>query len=171
MQVLYGRLSDIFGRKIVYLTALGLLCVSDFMCGASQSAPMLYFFRGLTGVAGGGITSLSMIIVSDIVTLEQRGKYQGILSSMVGLGNLVGPFLAAGFAQIHYWRGLYWVVGPVAGFCGAIAWWFLPATPPMGNFREKVKTIDYWGVITASIGVICLLIPISGGGSYFQWKS
>lgn len=75
MQVLYGRLSDIFGRKAVYLTALGLLCVSDFMCGASKTAPMLYFFRGLTGVAGGGITSLSMIIVSDIVTLEQRGKY------------------------------------------------------------------------------------------------
>ncbi|KAE9982680.1 hypothetical protein EG327_005788 [Venturia inaequalis] len=170
-QVLYGRLSDIFGRKVVYLTALGLLCFSDFMCGASKTAPMLYFFRGLTGVAGGGITSLSMIIVSDIVTLEQRGKYQGILSSMVGLGNLVGPLLAAEFAESHYWRGLYWVVGPVAGLCAFVAWWFLPATPPMGPFKEQVKKIDYWGVTTASIGVIFLLIPISGGGSYFEWKS
>ncbi|TID17364.1 mfs transporter [Venturia nashicola] len=170
-QVLYGRLSDIFGRKVVYLSALGLLCFSDFMCGASKTAPMLYLFRGLTGVAGGGITSLSMIIVSDIVTLDQRGKYQGILSSMVGLGNLVGPLVAAEFAEIHYWRGLYWVVGPIAGLCGSVAWWFLPATPPMGPFKEQAKKIDYWGVITASIGVIFLLIPISGGGSYFQWRS
>lgn len=116
--MLYGRLSDIFGRKFVYLSALGLLYVSDLMCGASQNAPMLYFFPGITGVAGGGITSLSMIIISDIVTLEQRGKYQGSLSSLVGLGNLFGPLLAAGFAEIHYWRGVYWVVGPTVGLCG-----------------------------------------------------
>jgi MFS family permease len=170
-QVLYGRLSDIFGRKVVYLSALGLLCFSDLMCGLSRNAPMLYFFRGLTGVAGGGITSLSMMIVSDIVTLERRGKYQGILGSMVGLGNLVGPLLAATFAEINYWRGLYWVICPTAAFCGCIAWWFLPATPPMGNFREQVKKIDSWGVTTASIGLILLLIPISGGGSYFEWNS
>lgn len=132
---------------------------------------MLYFFRGLTGIAGGGITSLSVIIVSDIVSLEQRGKYQGILSSMVGLGNLAGPLVAAEFAEIHYWRGLYWVIGPTVGLCGCIAWWFLPATPPMGNFREQVRKIDYWGVTMASIGLIALLIPISGGGSYFQWNS
>lgn len=132
---------------------------------------MLYFFRGVTGVAGGGITSLGMIIISDIVTLEQRGKYQGIMSSMVGLGNLFGPLLAAGFAEMHYWKGMYWVVGPTAGLCGCAAWWFLPATPPMGNFREQVKKIDYWGFATASIALMLLLIPITGGGSYFQWKS
>jgi MFS family permease len=83
-QVLYGRLSDIFGRKVVYLSALSLLSFSDLMCGIAKNAPMLYFFRGLAGVAGGGITSLSMMIVSDIVTLQRRGKYQGILGSMVG---------------------------------------------------------------------------------------
>jgi MFS family permease len=59
-QVLYGRLSDIFGRKKVYLSALGLLSFADLMCGLSKNAPMFYFFRGLAGVAGGGITSLSM---------------------------------------------------------------------------------------------------------------
>jgi MFS family permease len=83
-QVLYGRLSDIFGRKVVYLSALSLLSFSDLMCSIAKNAPMLYFFRGLAGVAGGGITSLSMMIVSDIVTLQRRGKYQGILGSMVG---------------------------------------------------------------------------------------
>jgi MFS family permease len=74
-QVLYGRLSDIFGRKKVYLSALALLCISDLCCGLSTNATMFYIFRGLAGVAGGGITSLSMIQVSDIVTLERRGVY------------------------------------------------------------------------------------------------
>jgi len=83
-QVLYGRLSDIFGRKKVYLSALALLSFADLMCGVARNAPMFYVFRGLAGVAGGGITSLSMMIVSDIVTLERRGKFQGILGSMVG---------------------------------------------------------------------------------------
>jgi MFS family permease len=83
-QVLYGRLSDIFGRKVVYLSALSLRSFSDLMYRIAKNAPMLYFFRGLAGVAGGGITSLSVMIVSDIVTLQRRGKYQGILGSMVG---------------------------------------------------------------------------------------
>lgn len=88
-QVLYGRLSDIFGRKVVYLSAVALLAFSDLMCSLSVNSTMLFVFRGTAGVAGGGITSLSMMIVSDIVTLERRGKYQGILGSMVGIGNLV----------------------------------------------------------------------------------
>jgi MFS family permease len=170
-QVLYGRLSDIFGRKVVYLSALGLLCFSDLMCGLSKNAPMLYVFRGLTGIAGGGITSLSMMIVSDIVSLERRGKYQGILGSMVGLGNLIGPLLAAAFAQKGIWRGLFYLLCPTAALCGCISWYFLPSTVPMGNFKQNVKKIDFWGVTTASIGLILILIPISGGGAYFEWKS
>jgi MFS family permease len=159
-QVLYGRLSDIFGRKVVYLSALGLLCFSDLMCGLSKNPPMLYVFRGLTGIAGGGITSLSMMIVSDIVSLERRGKYQGILGSMVGLGNLIGPLLAATFAQKSNWRGLFYLLCPTAALCGVIAWWFLPTTMPSGHFKENVKKIDWWGVTTASIGLILILVPV-----------
>ena len=85
-QVLYGRLSDLFGRKLVFMSTLGLLAFSDLMCGLSQNAPMFYAFRGLAGVAGGGTMALSMMIVSDIVSLERRGKYQGILGSAIGLG-------------------------------------------------------------------------------------
>lgn len=75
-QVLYGRLSDLFGRKNILLSALVLLSLSDLACGLSVNSTMLYIFRGLAGVANGGITSLSMMIVSDVVTLQERGKYQ-----------------------------------------------------------------------------------------------
>ncbi|KAF2101136.1 putative MFS transporter [Rhizodiscina lignyota] len=172
-QVLYGRLSDLFGRKLVYLSAIALLCFSDLLCGLSQNAAMLYVFRGLAGVAGGGITSLTMIVVSDIVTLQERGKYQGILGSCVGLGNLVGPLLASTFAEKTKvgWRGLFYMLAPTAAGCGVVHYFMLPTVVPRKDFRENVKKIDYLGVITASIALILLLIPISGGGAYFAWNS
>lgn len=172
-QVLYGRLSDLFGRKLVYLSALAMLAFGDLMCAVSRNAPMLYVFRGVAGVAGGGITSLTMMIVSDIVTLQERGKYQGILGSCVGLGNLVGPVLAAVFAEKTSagWRGLFYLLAPTAAACTVLHWILLPSSVPKEDFKANLKKIDYWGVITASIALILLLIPISGGGAYFAWDS
>jgi len=73
-QVLYGRLSDIIGRKVILLTCLCLLAVGDLLCGFAQTGPQLYAFRGISGLANGGIMALSMMIVSDVTALEERGK-------------------------------------------------------------------------------------------------
>lgn len=169
--VLYGRLSDIFGRKIVYLCALALLCIADLLCGLSQNAAMFYVFRGLAGVAGGGIGSLAMIIVSDVVTLEQRGKYQGILGASLGLANVVGPFVAAAFILRTTWRGFFWMLAPLAACSIFVGYFLIPDSARKDSFQKSVKRIDYFGIIASSIGIIFLLIPISGGGSYFEWDS
>ncbi|KAH7095878.1 major facilitator superfamily domain-containing protein [Paraphoma chrysanthemicola] len=172
-QVLYGRLSDLFGRKTVYLSALALLTISDLLCGLSQNATMLYVFRGLAGVANGGITSLSMMIVSDIITLKERGKYQGILGACVGLGNMVGPFVAAAFIQHSTWRGLFWLISPLAALCAVICFFILP-TPkdaPRVDFKAVSAKVDYWGIFAGSAAIVLILIPVSGGGSYFAWDS
>ncbi|KAK6062731.1 hypothetical protein SCUP515_13071 [Seiridium cupressi] len=170
-QMLYGRLSDIFGRKVVYLTAVGLLSIAALLCGLSKNAAMFYVFRGVAGIGGGGVTNLSMIILSDVVTLEQRGKYQGIIGAFVGLGNVAGPFLAAAFISGATWRAFFWMISPLAAIVGAVAWWLLPSKTPTAGFKESVKKIDYGGVLTSAIGVIFILIPVSGGGSYFPWDS
>ncbi|EXF74250.1 hypothetical protein CFIO01_10956 [Colletotrichum fioriniae PJ7] len=170
-QMLYGRFSDIFGRKAVFLSAIGLLSIADLLCGLSQNATMFYIFRGVAGIGGGGITNLAMIIVSDVVTLEQRGKYQGILGSMVGLGNVLGPFLAAAFVERATWRAFFWMLSPLGVIVGVISYFFLPSKPPDDDFMKSVKKIDYAGSFTSSAGVILLLIPISGGGAYFPWNS
>jgi MFS family permease len=73
-QVLYGRLSDIVGRKVVFLSAVGLLALGDLLCSFAQTGPQLYAFRAISGIGNGGIAALAMIIVSDVVTLENRGK-------------------------------------------------------------------------------------------------
>lgn len=165
-QMLYGRLSDIFGRKAVYLAAIGLLALADLMCGLVNNAPAFYVFRGLAGIGGGGVTNLSMIIVSDIVTLEQRGKYQGIIGAMVGLGNVCGPFLAAVMIEkAHDWRAFFYMLAPLAAISGVISFFLLPSKPPTGRFRDTVGKVDYWGWLSSSVAVLFLLIPISGGTS------
>ncbi|KXJ94622.1 major facilitator superfamily domain-containing protein [Microdochium bolleyi] len=171
-QMLYGRLSDIFGRKVVFLSATGLLSLAALMCGLSRSPAMFYVFRGVAGIGGGGISNLAMIIVSDIVALEQRGKYQGVLGAMVGLGNVAGPFLAAAFiAGTGSWRGFFFTVCPLAALVGAIAFSMLPSNPRSAGVRESISKIDFAGVLLSSVAVIFLLIPISGGGAYFPWDS
>ncbi|KAK3216223.1 hypothetical protein GRF29_8g2638439 [Pseudopithomyces chartarum] len=172
-QVLYGRMSDLFGRRNVFMSALALLTISDLLCGLSQNATMLYIFRGLAGVANGGITSLAMMIVSDVVTLKERGKYQGILGACVGLGNMIGPFIAAAFVEHSTWRGLFWVASPLAAVCGVVCFFTLPKPKLTSkpDYRALCSKIDYWGIVTASAGINLILIPVSGGGSYFAWDS
>lgn len=192
-QVLYGRMSDLFGkfslrrwntkietanlgatgRKSVLLSALALLAASDLLCGLSRDATMLYIFRGLAGVANGGIASLSAMIVSDIVTLKERGKWQGVIGACVGLGNMSGPFIAAAFVQKSTWRGFFWLVSPVAAACGILCLLVLP-TPkdqPRADMKTVLKRIDYGGIFFGSAALILTLIPIAGGGDYFDWNS
>lgn len=170
-QVLYGRLSDILGRKVVYLSALGLLCLADLLCAVAPNADALYVFRGIAGIAQGGINSLTMMIVSDVVTLRQRGKYQGILGLFIGLGNTCGPLLFAAFAERATWRGMYYFLTPSAFLCLIASFFLIPSKAPHGDAWEKVKLIDWYGIVTGCVGIIFLLIPVSGGGSYFAWDS
>ncbi|VUC32927.1 unnamed protein product [Clonostachys rosea] len=170
-QMLWGRLSDIFGRKTVYISAIALLSVADLLCGLSRNATSFYIFRGLAGVGGGGITNLAMIVVSDVVTLENRGKYQGIIGSMVGLGSIIGPFLAAAFAERLTWRGYFWLLSPCAALSAVLTYFYLPTKPRTASWQESVKKVDWWGSFAIFIGIVFLLIPISGGGAYFEWKS
>lgn len=157
----------------MYMSLLALLSISDLLCGLSQNATMLYVFRGLAGIANGGVASLTMMIVSDIVSLKERGKYQGILGACVGLGNMVGPFVGAAFVQHSTWRGLFWLVSPLAALCCIMCFFIIP-TPknaPRMKFKAVSAKIDYWGILAVSAAIILILIPVSGGGSYFAWNS
>ncbi|KAL6408870.1 putative transporter-like protein [Ilyonectria robusta] len=170
-QMLYGRLSDIFGRKTIFLAAIAMLSIGDLLCGLSRSAVMFYICRAIAGIGGGGIVNLTMIIVSDIVTLEQRGKYQGINGAMAGLGNAAGPFLAAALIQKTSWRVFFWMLSPLGALTASLTYFYLPSKPPTAGFKESVRRVDWMGSFSSSVGVILLLIPITGGGAYFSWDS
>ncbi|KAH8650453.1 major facilitator superfamily domain-containing protein [Ilyonectria robusta] len=170
-QMLYGRLSDIFGRKTIFIAAILMLSIGDLLCALSQTAVMFYICRAIAGIGGGGIVSLTNIIVSDIVTLEQRGKYQGINGAMVGLGNAVGPFLAAALIQRTSWRAFFYMLSPLGAMTACLTYFYLPSKPPTASFEESLRQVDWIGSLVSSTGVILLLIPITGGGAYFSWDS
>jgi MFS family permease len=89
----------------------------------------------------------------------------------VGLGNSIGPFLAAAFIQTSTWRGLFWLICPLALLSGVAVAFTLPPSKVHGGLKTKVKVIDYYGVFLSSSAILMLLIPISGGGTYFAWDS
>ncbi|KAK4937254.1 hypothetical protein LTR10_022086 [Elasticomyces elasticus] len=170
-QVMYARISDIYGRKPVFLFSVGMLVLADILCGFAPDAPSFYVFRALGGIAGAGINSLTMMIVSDIVTLEERGRWQGFLGAGIGGGNAVGPLLSAAFALHQTWRAFFWFLAPCGAIAGVIGFFYLPSTMPKGNAKHQFKLIDWAGIITATIAIVLILIPLSGGGSYFDWSS
>ncbi|KAG7863869.1 hypothetical protein KL919_001184 [Ogataea angusta] len=170
-QILSGRLSDIFSRKVLLVFSLCLLSLSQLATCFCRTATQLYVFRGFAGVANGGITSLSMIFVSDLVTLQQRGKYQGILGSCVGLGNALGPFVASGFASSVSWHGNFYFLCPLTAVIAVVSAVFVPSPPDFQIKWSNFKNIDYYGFFTSSIGIILFLVAISGGGNTYEWDS
>ncbi|KAF5250343.1 hypothetical protein FANTH_4443 [Fusarium anthophilum] len=188
-QMLYGRLSDVFGRKVIFISAALLLCVADLLCSLSQNAIMFYISRAIAGIGGGGVQNLVNIIISDIVTLEQRGKIQGVVGGTVGLGNVIGPFIAAGMMQKSSWRAFFWLLTPLSFITAVLSYLYLPSKPPTIGFWEGISKIDWVGSLVSGAGIVLLLIPISGGktrnstkvavtnvdhdqgGSYFSWDS
>lgn len=169
--VLFGRFSDILSRKYVLVGSMIILAIFDLACGFAQTATQIYVFRGFTGIGTGGITSLSMIIVSDIVSLKDRGKYQGILGACVGLGNAMGPFLCSAFISRLSWRRFYYFLCPVIISATGVIIWLVPYTKLDMPMKQKLLRIDYFGFLFSSIAIIFLLVPASGGGSLFEWNS
>ena len=171
-QVLYGRLSDIFGRKVIIIACLGLLGLGDLLCSFAQTGPQFFAFRGISGVASGGILALNMMIVSDVTTLKSRGKFMGILGAFIGLGNAIGPFISSALAERVTWRALFWLLCPLAVCSGLVLYVLLPTQNiPLEPLKAKLGKIDYMGVFFSSAGTILLLIPISGIGTEFPASS
>ncbi|KAL1742627.1 major facilitator superfamily domain-containing protein [Schizophyllum fasciatum] len=170
-QLIYGRLSDIFGRKALLMSALVIFAVGDLLCGFAKTPVQLYIFRAIAGVGGGGITNLAMIVMSDVTSLRERGKWQGYIAGSVALGSAVGPFVGAALAQHASWRYVFWLPPPCTAICAIIIYLYIPLKAVSGDIREKLYKVDYLGSFLSLAGNIFLLVPISGGGSTFAWRS
>ncbi|KAK6206931.1 major facilitator superfamily transporter [Colletotrichum tabaci] len=170
-QLINGRLSDIFGRKNLLMICLVLMAVGDVLCGFSRTKEQLFAFRAVAGIGGGGINSIVMIIVSDITTLENRGKYQGILGAVLALANGVGPFVGGAVVQQSTWRWVFWMVPIISAPAAVTILFCLPLKHRPGNYADKIRKIDYGGIALNMASTLLVLVPLSGGGVSYPWSS
>ncbi|KIP08456.1 hypothetical protein PHLGIDRAFT_34950 [Phlebiopsis gigantea 11061_1 CR5-6] len=168
---LYGRWSDIFGRKILLLTSLIIFLVFSLACALAQSMIQLIIFRALQGVGGGAITTLVIIIMSDIVSLKDRGKYQGITETVIALSQGFGPVIGGLFAEYTTWRWAFWINLPLGGIALVVCFWLLPLKTVKGGIRQKLMRVDYVGSLIAIVFSILLLLGLTWGGVTHPWTS
>nr|A0A3G1DJG1.1 RecName: Full=MFS-type transporter M2; AltName: Full=Squalestatin S1 biosynthesis cluster protein M2 [Phoma sp. MF5453]AMY15059.1 MFS transporter [Phoma sp. MF5453] len=165
--VLYGRLSDIFGRKALFVSALGVFSIAELGCGFANSPRMLYAMRALTGASGGGIGNLSIIIATDVVSLRHRGQYMAVVAPFMVLGNVCGPLVAAGVAKSSLtWRGLFWLISPLGGLSAILAGYILPSTAPTDTFKQNLAKVDWLGSLTSTVAIVGFMVAVSGTGTY-----
>ncbi|CDZ98057.1 Tetracycline resistance protein TetB/drug resistance transporter [Phaffia rhodozyma] len=170
-QPLYGRFSDIFGRKIMLIIALTIFFIGSLACALSKTMIQLIVFRALSGMGGGAIITLAMIIVSDIVSLKDRGKFSGITGSVVVLSNCIGPLIGGVFTERLTWRWCFWINIPLTAISVIVVIFVLPLKRVQGSWKEKIGRIDYAGAGLTLAGTTVFLLPISWGGTEHAWNS
>ncbi|KAI8614974.1 major facilitator superfamily domain-containing protein [Chytriomyces sp. MP71] len=169
--ILYGKLADLFGRKWVFVFTLVIFEVGSAICGAAPDMTTLILGRAIAGVGGGGIFSLVLIIISDIVSMQDRGKFQGMLGAVFGLCSVIGPLLGGAFSDHVSWRWCFFINLPLGVVTVGSVIAFLKFPSPTGTFMSKVKRIDFLGTIFVFASIICLVTPLQLGGTTWDWNS
>ncbi|KAG0256148.1 hypothetical protein BG011_004732 [Mortierella polycephala] len=162
----YSKFSDIFGRKIMILFASVTFMIGSAGAGGATTMTMLIVFRALQG-----LLSIVLIIISDIFPLEQRPKYQSIIWSVFGVSSVIGPLLGGVFVQQTTWRWCFLINLPLGVVTIASVFLFLHLPFERQDLKKQLARIDYLGTALIIIAVICLLLPITWGGTTYAWDS
>ncbi|ODO07242.1 tetracycline efflux protein [Cryptococcus wingfieldii CBS 7118] len=170
-QPIYGRISDIFGRKFTLLACLFIFLMGSLACSLAQTMIQLIVFRAIQGLGGGGILTLSMIIISDVVSLKERGKYQGINGVVIALSNSLGPILGGVFTEKVTWRWCFYINLPITSLSIIIIIFLLPLRRVRGSMWGKIKKLDFWGSLLTLAWAVPFLIALSWAGARYSWDS
>lgn len=164
---LYGKLSDIYGRRAIMVFAIGIFIVGSIACALAPSLPLLALARGIQGAGGGGLISLAQTILADIVSPRDRGRYQVHIASVFATSSLAGPILGGFLSEHIHWTAIFWINVPLGLLALAIVNRRLAALPkPDRNHR-----LDILGSLLLILSSTALLLALSWGGTRYPWAS
>ena len=153
---IYGKLSDMYGRKPLLLIGVGLFLVGSALAGLSQNIEQLIIFRGIQGLGAGALFPIALATIGDLFSAQERGRYQGLFGAVFGLSSLVGPALGGFLTDTLSWHWIFYVNLPIGIFAMAIITRELPTIKGRAN-----QKIDFLGAITFAAGIIPVLIGLT----------
>ncbi|NWL31827.1 MDR family MFS transporter [Paenarthrobacter nitroguajacolicus] len=168
---LYGKLSDIFGRRPLYLVAIVIFLIGSLYAGSVHSMTELAIARGIQGLGAGGLLALALTIIGDIVALKDRAKYQGYFMSVFGISSVLGPVIGGAFAGsanilgFEGWRWVFFINLPIG--LAALVVVFMYLHLPARHVKQK---IDYWGAAAITLAIVPLLL-VAEQGRVWGWAS
>jgi EmrB/QacA subfamily drug resistance transporter len=156
---LWGKLSDLYGRRPFYLAAVSLFLVGSALSGAAQSMVQLIVFRAIQGVGAGGLLPLGMTILGDLYTLKERARTQGLFSAVWGLASIIGPLVGGYITEALSWRWVFYLNVPFGIVAAVLVGIALVEPPP-----RKAPRIDYLGALLMMASVALLMLALSQTG-------
>ena len=164
---LYGKLSDIWGRRTMMLVAIGLFIVGSTMCALAPDMLTLIVGRGLQGIGGGGILPLAQSVIADVVAPRERGRYQAYMGVVWVTSGVAGPVLGGLLAEHFHWSLIFWINVPLGFAAAALTYIYLAKIPR----HERRHRLDLLGAVLMMASAIPILLALTWGGTSYSWTS
>jgi EmrB/QacA subfamily drug resistance transporter len=166
MTVVFGKLSDLYGRRPVMFAGIAIFLVGSIAAGFAWSMPAMIAFRLIQGAGAGAVQPVALTIVGDLYPGRERGKVQGYLASVWAVSAVVGPMLGALIVTKLSWSWIFWVNVPIGLAAAAGFWFFLREAP-----RQERASIDFMGAFLFTVGISALMISLTEFGVGHEWQA
>lgn len=164
---IYGKLSDLYGRKRIYNISMAIFLAGSVLCGCAQTMEQLVLFRGIQGLGAGGVLPLAFTIVGELFSLEQRARMQGVFSGVWGVSSIIGPLIGGFLVDQISWHWVFYI-NIFPGLLALIVVWF--AWQDEARDQTLQVAVDIRGAVLLASGTICLLLGLDRLGKPAAWS-